>query len=252
LELISAELWELGTSGIEETGDGLRAFFADSSTPASIQRAFPAFAPIIELAVATVGVVEAADRDPIRVGKRFVIIPADLIVLPIDAAMAFGSGRHESTQLCLTAMELYLKPGDTVFDVGCGSGILALAAQKLGATRVVGADIDETAIAVARRHFSGPLFVGSADGFPEGTADLVISNITARVNDRITGELRRIVKPGGRVVLSGFTSEELPSRCQAEYILHRGEWQCWVCNPAQLQAGLRDEGANAHAERWWL
>jgi len=179
-------------------------------------------------------------------------VPSDLIVLPIDAAMAFGSGRHETTQLCLEALELYVKSGQTVFDVGCGSGILSLAALKLGAGRVVGADIDEAAISVARRHFPGPLFVGSADGFPAGGADIVICNITAKVNDHIAGDLRRITKQGGRILVSGFIANGAPARFQAERIFRLAEWQCWVCDPALVQMETPNRDENIHNKQWWL
>jgi ribosomal protein L11 methyltransferase len=238
--------------GIEETDGGLRAYFDDTATPETVQRRFTNFAVSVDGVVEPIAVHETGNREPIRVGERFLIVPTELIVLPIDAAMAFGSGRHETTQLCLEALEQCVKPGDTVFDVGCGSGILALAAQKLGAAMVVGADIDEAAISVARRHFSGPLFVGSADGFPDTGADLVICNITAKVNDHIAGDLRRIAKPGGRIVLSGFIAASVPARFQAERVFHLAEWQCWICDPSLVQIGTQEWNTNQHEKQWWL
>lgn len=250
--MVSAELWDLGTLGIEETDGGLRAYFDGGATPEMVRRQFSTLAVSIDADIEPIAVQEFPDREPIRVGTRFLIVPADLIVLPIDAAMAFGSGRHETTQLCLEALEQYVKPRHTVFDVGCGSGILALAAQKLGAGQVVGADIDEAAISVARRHFRGSLFVGSADGFPDSGADLVICNITAKVNDHIAGDLRRITKPGGRVILSGFTAAHVPTRMQADQIFRLAEWQCWICDPAFIQDGTPEWDTNHHEKQWWL
>ncbi len=229
----------------------MRAYFEDGTPPQQIQQAFAGFATTINKSVSPVAVQEAADREPIRVGSHFLVVPADLIVLPIDAAMAFGSGRHETTQLCLEALEQYVRPGQTVFDVGCGSGILALAAQKLGAASVIGADIDEAAVGVARRHFPGPLFVGSADGFPSSAADLVLCNITASVNDRIATDLQRIAKPTGRVVISGFTAPNVPTRFQPERILRLGDWQCWICNPGRIADSGAGDDPNIHNERWW-
>ena len=216
--LLSSKLWDLGTTGIEETADGLCAYFEHPVDPESIRRFFPDCRVTINRDISPILFKEARDRDPVLVGERFVIVPADRIVLPIDAAMAFGSGRHESTQLCLQALEQHLHSGQIVVDVGCGSGILALASRKLGAALVVAADIDEPAIAIARRHFFGPLFVGSADCLPNQIADLVICNITGKVNDHLALDLRRITKQTGRLVLSGFTRETAPRNFQPEQI----------------------------------
>jgi len=219
---------------------------------ATIQDAFARLPCHIERHVAYVSVEEALDCEPILVGRRFVVVPAGRIVLPIDAAMAFGSGRHETTQLCLEALERYLVPGQTVFDVGCGSGILALAAEKLGASRVVATDMDEAAVTVAKRHFSGLLFVGSADCLPSGEADLVICNITSKVNDRLAWDLKRLAKPGGLVLISGFMTENPPQKFAAQEILQLGGWECWLCEPSGIQAAPDQKDANQHDPQWWL
>ncbi len=185
------------------------------------------------------------------IGKRFVLVPAHRIVLPIDAAMAFGSGRHETTQLCLEALEQFLQPGQTVYDVGCGSGILALAALKLGAI-VIASDIDEPAVAVARSHFPGPLFIGSADCLPSQSADIVVSNITGPVNEHIAFDLKRIVKPAGLVVVSGFTAETAPRCFKPKQKLKLGDWECWICNPAHIEAYVSSHDQNKHKSQWWL
>lgn len=250
--IVSARLWEAGTLGLEEFDLGLRAYFDDSIEPAMVRQLFPTCRVQIEAGVPAVAVREAADRDPILVGKRFVIVPTGRIPLAIDAGMAFGSGRHETTQLCLEALEELVNPGATVFDVGCGSGILALACQKLGAGEVVGADIDEAAIGVARQHVSAPLFVGSADGFPNGRADLVICNITAKVCDRLATDLKRITKEGGRVLISGFTTELRPERFKAEQLRQLNDWECWICDPALIKADPAAMAEGEHARQWWL
>jgi ribosomal protein L11 methyltransferase len=214
------------------------------------------------MTVAPVAVQEAAERDPIFAGARFVIVPVsqtgvqqtltpDRIVLPIDAAMAFGSGRHETTQLCLQALELLIRSHHVVFDVGCGSGILALAAQKLGATSVVAADIDESAVQVARRHFSGALFVGSADCFASHAADIVICNITAKIDDLLAGDLRRVLKPSGCLIISGFIVQSPPQCFTPKHKMHHGEWQCWICEPESIQPSIQ-VGLTTYAAEWWL
>lgn len=250
--MLCAELWDLGTRGIEETSDGLLAYFEDSVALADIRPVLRQREFSVERNLKPVQVDEAQDRDPILIGKRFVLVPAHRIVLPIDAAMAFGSGRHETTQLCLRALEEFVRPGQTVYDVGCGSGILALAALKLGAGRVIASDIEESAIGVARQHFPGPLFVGSADCFPAQSADIVLSNITGPVDDHIAFDLKRIAKPGGLLIVSGFTAETAPSRFKAEQTLKMGEWECWLCTPDYVTAYEPADDQNRHKAQWWL
>jgi ribosomal protein L11 methyltransferase len=250
--LLIAELWELGVAGIEEKSNGLCAYFEDSTPPAAIQHLWQTFAATVERNLPQVAVQEANDRDPILIGSRFVLVPADRIVLPIDAAMAFGSGRHETTQLCLEALEKYLQPGQTVYDVGCGSGILALAALKLGAGRVIAADINEPAITVARRHFPGPLFVGSADCLLTYSADLVLCNITGKVDDDIAADLQRIVKPDGILVVSGFTQQTVPQRFRPREVLARDDWECWICKPSYIHLDGSSDIPASHTQQWWL
>jgi ribosomal protein L11 methyltransferase len=165
--------------------------------------------------------------------------------------MAFGSGRHETTQLCLEALEKFLQPGQVVYDIGCGSGILSLAAMRLGAT-VIASDIDESALSIARRHFSGPLFVGSADCFPEHSADVVLSNITGAVNDHIAADLKRIAKPGGVIVVSGFTGQTAPLSFRPTHTLSLNDWQCWLCDPANITPAPETADPNHHEPQWWL
>jgi len=251
-DLLCAELWDFGMLGTEETTGGLLAYFEDSVELADIRHLLNGRKFSVQRNLKPVQVEEADDRDPILIGKRFVLVPSQRIVLPIDAAMAFGSGRHETTQLCLQALEEFVRPGHTVYDVGCGSGILALAALKLGAGQVIASDIDEAAIAVARRHFPGPLFAGSADCFPSQSADIVLANITGPVDDHIALDLKRIVKRGGLLIVSGFTGETAPMRFKAERKLRMGEWECWLCNPDHVMAYPPAEDVNEHKTQWWV
>jgi ribosomal protein L11 methyltransferase len=230
----------------------LRAFFEDSIDITAISHLLTHQPVIIESNLPPVSVQESNDREPILIGHRFVLVPACRIVLPIDAAMAFGSGRHESTQLCLEAMELYVQPGQTVLDVGCGSGILALAALKLGAKTVIGADIDEPALAVARRHFPGALVAGSSDCFATSSADIVLCNITGSVNDRLARQLKRIVRPGGLVIISGFTTLMAPQCFKPAHTLSLDDWECWICHPHDITPLSDDAEENQHKPQWWL
>jgi ribosomal protein L11 methyltransferase len=158
---------------------------------------------------------------PVRAGRRVVVTPpwqeydakeSDVVVV-LDPGMAFGTGTHPTTRLCLTALEDELKPGDAVFDVGTGSGILAIAAVLLGASRVDAVDIEPVSVRQAKENFERNnvadrvrIAEGSADkaGSFGGTYDLVLANIIARILVEISSDLVAAVRPGGTLVLSGI------------------------------------------------
>jgi ribosomal protein L11 methyltransferase len=163
---------------------------------------------------------------PIEVGERLLILPAWADDAPgarlpvrIDPGMAFGTGVHPTTQLSLQLIERYLQPGDDVIDVGCGSGVLSIAAAKLGAGRLLGVDIEADAIENARHNAAlnqvkAEFAVGSledilADQFALKQAPLVVANILAPILVRLldTG-LARLLAPGGRLLLSGLLDRQ--------------------------------------------
>jgi ribosomal protein L11 methyltransferase len=117
--------------------------------------------------------------------------------------MAFGTGAHATTQLCLEALERHVAPGIRVLDVGTGSGILAEAAMALGAGAVFACDTDADAVAIAREKARN-LFAGSADAVRSGSIDLLVANIAPGPIRDLAGELLRCLKPGGVALLSGF------------------------------------------------
>jgi len=187
--------------------------------------------------------------EPTPVGKKLMILPAWLDeepwpgrqVLRLDPGAAFGTGTHESTQLCLELLETEIAGGETVWDLGCGSGILALAAKLFGAGKVSGVDIDEAAIRAACDNaelnkmrvpfIQADLFSDEAWCLPE-QADLVTANLTADALLTVSGRLRHVLLPGGRLIISGIIShrqsEVLATYKQAGYLLKEkrsaGEW----------------------------
>lgn len=155
---------------------------------------------------------------PIRIGKHFLIKPTweeaepgpEDTVLELDPGMAFGTGTHPTTTLCLEVLEDIIQPGMEVFDLGTGSGILAIAAAKLGA-RVQAVDLDPVAVRVAREnvelnHVSSRVRVmsGNLGTGLESKADLVVANIIADVIIDLLSELGRLIRPGGEFIASGI------------------------------------------------
>ena len=141
--------------------------------------------------------------------------PPGRIRIVVNAGLAFGTGAHETTRLCLEAIERHLKPGMTVVDVGTGSGILAEAAVKLGAGAVYATDNDPEAVAVARENFERAgvdvaLSLGSAEAFPDHFADMIVANISPAWISELALEWMRVLKPGGIAILSGFEASDIP------------------------------------------
>jgi ribosomal protein L11 methyltransferase len=161
---------------------------------------------------------------PVRVGQRVVIKPSwrqldpppDAILIELDPGMAFGTGLHPTTQMCLMALEEEVRPGAQVLDLGTGSGILALAAAKLGARTVLALDTDPIAVAAAQanvRHNGVAAQVtvaqGSLDQAP-GVYDLVVVNILAKVIIVLAHEgLAERVRPGGCWMAAGIVEDQV-------------------------------------------
>jgi ribosomal protein L11 methyltransferase len=152
--------------------------------------------------------------DPIRVSERLWIVPTWHVVpdpaainIILDPGLAFGTGSHPTTRLCLDWLDRYMPPGRSVIDYGCGSGILAIAAAKLGAARVQGVDIDGQAVLSSRynaeRNNVTAEFSG-ADEAPPRPADVVLANILSNPLKVLAPLLSTLTVPGGMLVLSGI------------------------------------------------
>jgi ribosomal protein L11 methyltransferase len=166
-----------------------------------------------------------AHYHPVRIGRRLLIRPrwaqADVqpgdVVIALDPGMAFGTGTHPTTQLCLQALEDHVQPGMQVLDLGCGSGILAIAADRLGAGQVLALDIDPIAVQATQENArdnqarnitaqQGSLetIIGSARRF-----DLAVVNILARTIIQMCDQrLGDVVRPGGHALFSGVIEEQ--------------------------------------------
>lgn len=155
---------------------------------------------------------------PIPISERLWIVPSwhdapdpEAIILVLDPGLAFGTGSHPTTRLCLQWLEANLTGGETVLDYGCGSGILAIAASKLGAGQVIGVDVDAQAVTASRDNaernrvnaeFSLP------DAAPAGQFDVLVANILTNPLKALMPLLAARVVPGGRIALSGILAEQ--------------------------------------------
>jgi len=133
-------------------------------------------------------------------------------IIELDPGMAFGTGTHPTTTLCVQLLEKYVTPGDTLLDVGTGSGILLIAAAKLGASRLAGLDLDPMAVDVARRNLAqnridpkmADLSVGDLVHNVTGAYDIVVANILAEVIIELLDDVKQVVRPGGLFICSGI------------------------------------------------
>ncbi|HEV3329339.1 MAG TPA: 50S ribosomal protein L11 methyltransferase [Bryobacteraceae bacterium] len=215
-DLLIAELWDQGCAGISELSDGrLRAFFEDTADRAALlTRYSDATARTEEQR----NWVEASQSllEPMNVGNRFFLVPEwrDDAAPPgrfriiVNPGMAFGTGVHETTQLCLEALEDFLKPGMTVLDVGTGSGILAEAAGLLGAGKVFACDVDPVAVGIARARCHRS-FTGSAGAVRSDVAEVVLANISPESIIQLAPDLIRSLRRGGVLLASGFEAHEV-------------------------------------------
>ena len=168
---------------------------------------------------------------PTLIGKRVVVCPTweaytpqgDQVVVRLDPGMAFGTGTHQTTRLCIRELETYVTPGCALLDMGCGSGILSMVALALGAGRAVGIDIDPMAARIARENVAaagldqGRFTALCADVIRDTTLpgkigdgfDLIAANIVADAIIAVCPSFLRFLRPGGMVITSGIISERV-------------------------------------------
>lgn len=187
---------------------------------------------------------------PSKVGEKIVVKPIweeyeekeGELVVNLDPGMAFGTGTHETTRMCIQALEKYVKEESTVFDVGCGSGILAIAAAKLGAKLAVGVDLDPVAVEssienVGYNNLNNiEILHGNLVEVIDGKADIVVANILAEIICILTDDVKRVMKDGGVFITSGIIHDRVDIVCEKleatgfEVIEKNrdGEWNCIV------------------------
>lgn len=216
----------------------LCALFADSAEPAVLAATLTA---VLGLPGDAIRCERVADRvwerewlkdfRPMRFGRRLWVCPGGqsppdpaAIVLELDPGLAFGTGTHATTALCLEWLDAHVAAGLTVLDYGCGSGILALAALALGATRATAFDIDPQALIAtrdnaARNALADRLRIEEQTGTVAGPFDLVVANILAGPLRRLAPELAGHCRPGGAVLLAGLLDAQA-----AEVAAAYGPW----------------------------
>lgn len=158
---------------------------------------------------------------PTKIGEKIVIKPIweeyeaekEDIIVEMDPGMAFGTGTHETTRMCIEALEKYVSPDSTVFDIGTGSGILAITAAKLGAKHVVGVDLDPVAVDSAKSNVGFnkldniEILHGNLMDVVEGKANIVVANIIAEVIIFLTDDVKSFLEPNGYFITSGIIKD---------------------------------------------
>lgn len=181
--------------------------------------------------------------EPIPIGKRIWVVPSwhaapdpNALVLELDPGLAFGTGSHPTTRLCMEWLEQNVTPGLSVLDYGCGSGILAILAKKCGANPVIGIDIDPQAVESAKHNSErnhADVTYGLPDDCPDGRFDIVVANILSNPLKLMASMLSSRVKPGGRIALSGVLARQAEDVARAyERWIDIAVWQeheGWVC-----------------------
>jgi ribosomal protein L11 methyltransferase len=270
-ELLQAALTDHDVVAIDErASDSWRVFFqspeARDRAMAVLQPDFPVFEfTSIDVADEDWAARSQAELRAIRIGNVVVappwdIPPSDTLrgvgtgraarppaqVVIIQPSMGFGTGHHPTTRLCLAALQQFNLRGNTVLDVGTGSGVLAIAAQRLGAARVIAIDDDPDAVQSARENVQRngvTVDVRIADLRTTVLArfDLVLANLTGGLLVQSAGRLQDLTAPRGPMILSGFTRDEEAAVVAAFprlRMVDRGQEEEWVCLTLQRESAF--------------
>jgi ribosomal protein L11 methyltransferase len=187
---------------------------------------------------------------PTKIGNKIIIKPiweeyvtkAGEIIVELNPGMAFGTGTHETTRMCTEALEKYVSPNVTVFDIGTGSGILAIVAAKLKAKKVVGVDLDPVAVDSAKENVSYngldniEILHGNLMEVVNGKAEIVVANIIADVIMFLADDVKKFIMPNGYFITSGILKDRkdevanklISSGFSIEEINVQGEWACVI------------------------
>lgn len=234
-DLLLPSMLELGCRGFEETGTRLVGYFEEPADAGAAQRLRDALFTVLRKisANAEISFGELADRNwneewertirPIEIGERIAIRPswrgysgpAERIVLTIDPKMSFGTGYHETTRLMLRLVEKYLRPGSVVLDIGTGTGVLAIAAARLGAASAVGTDTDGWAVENARENVAlngvrdrVRICHGTLPGGSSFVPSMICANLTLNDHLQLLPRYREILSDGGRLLISGLLASD--------------------------------------------
>ena len=251
-ELVLAELDDFQPTAIQEPDDTsrLRAFFTSAESRDAAARALGAsfgthlYVESLNIEDDDWAARSQAQLRAITIGRIFVAPPWDmgsdpLFTVIVNPSMGFGTGHHATTRLTLKALQDLPLDNRTVLDIGCGSGVLAIAAVKLGAHSALGVDIDPDALENARDN-AGLNHMGDRVRYEEGDfremplrADVVMANLTGGLLERSAATLSALVAPGGSLIVSGFMESEQAAVVPAldrfltlQTIAQEEEWMC--------------------------
>lgn len=259
------ELYELNPNDYPEEGVAVKAYLPVNSflqeTVDDITAAVKNLSVYqIDIGQLKVSVSEVHEEDwatawkqyynPVKISEKFTIVPTwedyepfstDELIIELDPGMAFGTGTHPTTVMCLQALERFVKPNQHVVDVGTGSGVLAIGAALLGASRVTALDLDEVAVSAARQnvalnHAENIVSVSKnnlIDGIDD-QPDVVVSNILAEVIISFTDDVTSILRPGGFFIASGIIGQKKDDVRKAMtdaglFIAETVVMEDWVC-----------------------
>lgn len=234
LELLHAALDDFAPLAIHdhESGDGWRVFFRHARDRDAARHALARGFTDRGVRLRHVDVPDdgwakrcQAQLTPVRVGNIVVAPPwaADAVpdgctLVVVEPSTGFGTGHHATTRLCLSLLQSVDVSGGDVIDLGTGSGVLAIAAVKLGASNATGVDVDPDALQSARENIArngverrAQAIESDVAAFVHPPAAVVLANLTASALQREAGHLRRLVAPAGHLIVSGFTPSELPA-----------------------------------------